>query len=163
MTLCEENCDLINYNYTTKKVLCSCKVKLEMTEIQDIKFNKNEFFKSFTDIKNMINFNVMKCYKAALNSKDLLKNSGFYLISLVILFFIITLIIFIFIAYNKLNMDIIKIIFALKATVVPQTVNDNKNILIVKSQRKTNKITNKKIDLKNEIEIKDINNINEKE
>ena len=60
-------------------------------------------------------------------------------------------------------MNIIKIIFALKATVEPQTVNDNKNILIIKSKRKTNKNINKKIDLKNKIEIKDVNNINEKE
>ena len=51
MSLCEENCELINYNYTSKKVLCSCEVKLEIPEIQNIKFNKDEFFKSFTDVK----------------------------------------------------------------------------------------------------------------
>ena len=53
MTLCEENCDLIDYNYTKKKAKCSCEVKLYMTPFNEIKFNKKDFFKSFIDIKNI--------------------------------------------------------------------------------------------------------------
>ena len=52
MTLCEENCELIDYNYTTKKVMCSCNVKYNITDNYNIKFNKNEFFKNFIDVKN---------------------------------------------------------------------------------------------------------------
>ena len=51
MTLCEENCDLINYDYTNEKVKCSCDIKININPNYDYKFNKNEFFKSFTDIK----------------------------------------------------------------------------------------------------------------
>ena len=58
MSLCQENCKLMNYNFTTKKSKCSCDIKLKMTEITKIKFNKNEFLKSFTDIKSTINLNI---------------------------------------------------------------------------------------------------------
>ena len=30
MTLCEENCDLINYDYTNEKVKCSCDIKINI-------------------------------------------------------------------------------------------------------------------------------------
>ena len=46
MSLCEENCDLINYNKSTEKVKCSCDIKLSIPSDYDIKFNKNDFFKN---------------------------------------------------------------------------------------------------------------------
>ena len=55
MTLCEENCDMINYNPNNEKVKCSCYIKTNISPNYDLKFNKNDFFQSFTDIKNMIN------------------------------------------------------------------------------------------------------------
>ena len=51
-TLCEENCDLIDYNYTNEKAKCSCDVKTNINSNYDYKFNKNEFFKNFINIKN---------------------------------------------------------------------------------------------------------------
>ena len=55
MSLCEENCELIDYNYTNEKVKCSCDVKLKIPVNYDIKFNKKDFFKNFVDIKNIAN------------------------------------------------------------------------------------------------------------
>ena len=40
MSLCEENCDLVEYNYTTEKAKCSCSVKINI--LDDIKFDKNK-------------------------------------------------------------------------------------------------------------------------
>ena len=60
MTLCEEDCKFIEYNYATEKVKCSCNIKLSITPNYDVKFNQKEFFKNFIDINNFINFNVMK-------------------------------------------------------------------------------------------------------
>ena len=34
MSLCEENCEFINYNYTNKKAICSCEVKLETPKVE---------------------------------------------------------------------------------------------------------------------------------
>ena len=135
MPLCEENCDLINYKYTSKKVLCSCDVKLEMPEIQDIKFNKEEFFKSFTDIKNIININVMKCYRTVFKIKDLMKNYGFYIISFIISLYFIQLIVFCSFSFYKLKINISKILFALKKTKASQAnINHNNDNMIVKTQ-----------------------------
>ena len=94
MSLCEEGCELVNYNYTTKKATCSCDVKLEISKSHDPKFDKKDFFKSFIDIKNMINFNVMKCFKSVMKIKDLMKNYGFFFISFIMILYIITLFIF---------------------------------------------------------------------
>ena len=63
MSLCQENCDLVDYNYDTTKAKCSCDIKISLPFIDDIKFNKKDLYKSFTDIKNMVNLNVMKCLK----------------------------------------------------------------------------------------------------
>ena len=61
MTLCEENCELIDYNITSNKVICSCPVKTEIKSISDIKFNTSLLLSNFKDIKNIANFEMFKC------------------------------------------------------------------------------------------------------
>ena len=124
MSLCEENCEFIGYNNTNKKAKCSCDVKLELPENYDIKFNKNDFFKSFIDIKNIFNINVMKCYEVILNLKDLTKNYGCIIISSIFLLYFITLHIFGLYSFNKLKNQIKKIYATLKSS-KPQKTNDN--------------------------------------
>jgi len=58
MTLCEEKCDLIDYNYNKGKLKCSCEIKTKISPNYDAKFNNQEFFKSFTDIKDIANLNI---------------------------------------------------------------------------------------------------------
>ena len=43
MTLCEEDCILIDYNYTTKKAECSCSVKTKIPLNIEIKFDKKNY------------------------------------------------------------------------------------------------------------------------
>ena len=83
MTLCEEKCDLIDYNYNIEKVKCSCEVKTKISPSNNVKFNKKEFYKSFTDIKNIANLNIIKCYKIVLNAKNIKNNSGFYIMAFI--------------------------------------------------------------------------------
>ena len=45
MSLCEENCDLIEYNITKQKAKCSCDIKLNILENFDIKLIKKIFSK----------------------------------------------------------------------------------------------------------------------
>ena len=71
MALCEEKCDLINYNYSNEKVKCSCQIKTSISPNYDFKFNKNKFFKCFIDIKNIANFNILKCYTISFNIKNI--------------------------------------------------------------------------------------------
>ena len=53
MALCEEKCDMIDYNYNIEKVKCSCEIKTKISLNYDAEFNKKEFYKSFIDIKNI--------------------------------------------------------------------------------------------------------------
>ena len=139
MTLCEEDCKFIEYNYATEKVKCSCNIKLSITPNYDVKFNKKEFFKNFIDINNFINFNVMKCHNTAF--KSLFKNYGFFILISIIILYFITLSIFITISKNKLKKDIYDIYAALKSNEI-QIKNDN-SLIKVKIKRKI-KIKRKK-------------------
>ena len=78
MTLCEDNCDLIEYNYTNKKAKCSCAIKISVPLLDDIKLDKNKLKNQFTDIDNTFNIKIMKCYKNVFNFNNLKKNFGFY-------------------------------------------------------------------------------------
>ena len=63
LTVYKENCDFIDHNYIIKKAICSCKVKLD-TNIKKvgIEINKDKLYKRFTNIKNIANIDVLKCY-----------------------------------------------------------------------------------------------------
>ena len=74
LTICEEKCNLIEYNFTIEKAKCSCDIKTSISSYGDIKFNKNDFFKNFIDIKNLLNIKMLKCYKKVLKFKELKKN-----------------------------------------------------------------------------------------
>ena len=115
LTICQENCKLIDYNYTKEKAKCSCDIKLNVPQNYDIKFDKKEFFKNFININNIANLNIMKCYKIVIKIKSLFNNNyGFYIISSVILIFLISLLIFLCKSYSKLNKDINNMISAIK-------------------------------------------------
>ena len=113
MSLCEENCDLIDYNYTKKKVKCSCDTKLNISE--EFKFDKKEYLKSFIGVRNIMNVNILTCYKTVLRLKSLIYNYGFIILFSIILLYFITLFIFCFISFKKLKRDISNIIYGLKS------------------------------------------------
>ena len=94
LTLCEENCEFIDYNYTNEKVKCSCEIKTYISPNYDFKFNKNEFIKNFIDIKNIANINIIKCYKIVLKIKNLLHNYGFYIMDSILFLYFLTIFIF---------------------------------------------------------------------
>ena len=160
MTLCEENCDLIDYNYTNEKAKCSCNVKTNINTNYDYKFNKNEFFKNFINIKNIANINIIKCYKTVLNIKSLIKNYGFYIMSSVIFLLIITILIFRFISYKKMKKDLYNMSILLnKASQIESQpeVDKNENSLKKinkKSKEKRKRKINNKINKDNITKIK---------
>ena len=140
MMLCEENCELINYNDLIKKVNCSCEIKVSLPTIEDIKFDKNVLYRRFKDIKNIANINILKCFKKVLPRNSIKKNYGFFIFIVIILFFIISLFIFYFENYYYIKKEIYDIIVAIK----------NKNLI-----NKSNK--NKIIKIRNEHSIKKVN------
>jgi len=89
MTLCEEDCDLADYDYDSEKVKCSCKIKIKLPLIDEIKFDKKKLYDSFIDIKNIANFNLMKCYKEVLTKDCIKKNYGLFVFEFINSFFYI--------------------------------------------------------------------------
>ena len=146
MTLCEENCKLIEYNYTSKRAKCSCDIKTNIPNIDKIKFDKDLLKKSFIDINNMINFKIMKCFKNVFIKNNLKNNIGFFINLGIVILFIISFFIFIFYSFPKLNLDIKQIIFAKRNT------HFNNNIISkIKKKKYKKENNNKKTRKKNKL------------
>ena len=96
----------------------------------DNKFNKDEFFNSFTDIKNILNLNIMKCFKEVLSFDGLKKNYGFFIMLTIFTFYIITLLLFPNFSFKKMKKEIKSIIWALKSHEL-NIISINKNKLIM--------------------------------
>ena len=159
MTLCEENCELINYNYENEKAICSCDIKLSISENYYL-INKKEFYKYFIAIKNNANFNLFKCSNVVFK----INNYGFLIISLILLLYFITLFIFWFKSFNKLKEIITKINSALKG--FNGNTDKEKNIIEKKSDKKRRiqnifrDDNNKKEEINSDYIISDIKNNN---
>ena len=119
-----------------EKVKCSCDIKLSITPNYDIKFNKNEFFKSFTDINNILNLSVMKCYKIVLKITSLKNNYGFFIIAFIFVFYFAILLLFIKKSFDNLKIEIIKIITVLKLNKIQIKENKIKEPIIIINQAK---------------------------
>ena len=102
-TICQDDCDFYEYNYSTKKANCSCNVKKISTSFSNITINTGKLFKNFKDIRNIANIKILVCYRTLLNKEGILYNIGSYIIITIIIFHIIC----IFIFYIKQN-DILK-------------------------------------------------------
>ena len=107
LTVCEEDCDFSEYDYSYGKAICSCKVKTNSTvKVMGIDINKDKLYESFTNIKNIANINVLKCYKLIFKLDAYKNNYANLVLLFIILLFFVCLFIFYFKGYN----DLIKII-----------------------------------------------------
>ena len=150
MTLCEENCKFIKYDYKREKAKCSCDIKLSIPFlIEDIRINKYELYKSFTDIKNILNIKLMKCYDIVLKISSLINNYGSFIIAFIIILYFIILIIFLAKYHFALKLEINKIVQKIKQS-SPSTPSPNvKNKIDSKKLIKKNKKVKKNESCKN--------------
>ena len=93
--LCQEGCEFIQYNETTKKSKCNCnaKNKLSTGNIKDIKFDKTLIVDDLL-LKTLTssNFRVLKCYKLIFSLKGQTNNIGSYLLGAIIFLLFILMI-----------------------------------------------------------------------
>ena len=94
LTLCEENCDLIDYDYNYKKAKCSCEIKIKLPFLDEIKFDKEKLKENFVDINNIANIKLLKCYKIVFNKDNIIINYGFYLLDFILLIFLLCFFLF---------------------------------------------------------------------
>ena len=109
--ICEDECDLISYNYETKKAVCSCSIKTEISLMNNIKKDKESLLSSFTNINNLANTKLMQCYNVIFQKKYILKNIGFYIYACLIILDLACLLYFILKDYKTLIKQIDKIKF----------------------------------------------------
>ena len=137
MSLCEKNCNFIEYNSTTKKVICECDVQNRSPLQLDDIINKERLLNNFVDIKTISNINLLKCYETLFSKNGLINNVGNYIILSIVLIYIVSLFIFIIKEFSWL-------------------IEKIKNLMKIKSLEKSNINTkdenNKEIEKKKENE-----------
>ena len=143
-TICQDNCDFEDYNYTTQKIKCSCNVKQSPPSFADMIVNKTKLFESFKDIKNIANINILHCYKVLFSKEGLLKNFGSYMLLLIILLHVIFILVFYLQQIGVLKAKIKTIFLAIKNIKLFKG-SQNKNSNEEDKSRKDNTTSNNQI------------------
>ena len=163
--MCQEGCQLINYNSSLKKANCDCKVQTEntTTKIENIKFNKKDLAQSFYKTLKNSNFLVLKCYKLVFSKKGQTNNIGSHIMSVITFIFISLLFIFIFKGWKKINTFIRNLLKQkLNYIELEKKIKSNNFILPDKYKTKDNNKNNKTNNNKNKSKEKPKKNNNSK-
>ena len=150
-TLCEEDCIYKGYDSLSKEVICSCEIKLNLPLISTIVIDKNKLYDSFSNIKNIANLNIMKCYHVLFNKSRIIKNIGFYFISIIIIFYFFCLIFFFVHDLKKIEKYIDYLVKAKKYKnffnnlkkynkALSFTNNSEENLTILRNKKKNKKL-----------------------
>ena len=135
LALCEEGCDLVDYDKILNKSECSCFVKTNSTfEIKikkiDIKQAKKEFFKT---INNFANIKVLTCYKLIFTLEAYKSNYANLVLIAIILLLIISIIIFYCKDFPSLKKIMNMIVFLkMNKKLVKKIINKKENKIIRK-------------------------------
>ena len=111
MSLCQEDCDLVDYNKEENIVKCSCELSFGVPFISQINIDKNKLYK-FMNINTVANFVVMKCYRLFFSIKGIKRNIGFYSFIPIFAMYFICIFIFYLYDYKNLKEKINEIVFA---------------------------------------------------
>ena len=146
LSLCETNCQLVGYDNINKYVFCDCEIKNEITISEDVFIDKEKLLSSFVDLKSKMNLGVMKCSRILFTKDGLIKNIGSYIILFSILFYIVSVVVFIMKEYNLLINQINNIIksnFNYFKYFGKKTCNDKNNLNNSKKYKMTESIYGK--------------------
>ena len=90
LTLCEEDCDFIDYDKISGKAICSCKFKTNSTfKIRGLEIDVEKLYDKFTDFNNIANVKVLKCYKLIFKLEAYKNNyANLSLIAVILLYFV---------------------------------------------------------------------------
>ena len=127
--ICQEGCDFSKYDFEAFIAKCSCDVKKSSSSFSDMKINKAKIvLENFRNIKNFANFNFLVCYKKLFNKEGIINNIGSYILIYIIIFKIITMLIFFMNQFSSIKIKIKDIMFGI-----------NENQIISKKRKRTNK------------------------
>ena len=111
MNLCEEDCELTNfdnkiYNTTYNRVKCICNTKINLPKLSKVKIDKAKLLNNFKDIKNMINISLLKCIKLLFDLNNIHKNYANYMMIILFTLSIFSIFIFAFKDYSHIKIII---------------------------------------------------------
>ena len=92
-----------------------------------MKINKNKLLDNFKNLKNIANFNLLKCVHILFSEEGLSKNVGFFILNFFILFHIITLFILCLSHFDFLKNNIKDIIFWITKGKKEKEIKNNNN------------------------------------
>ena len=141
LSICEENCNFIDYDNINKKAVCSCPIKLNLPLIFEISIDKKKLFANFKNINNIANIKLLKCFYLLLNMNNIIKNSANYILVTLFILSIIGLFIFRCKDYININNIINEIIKQKKSSIN----NNNKTTLNVINNKKKNSIITRRL------------------
>ena len=99
MSLCEEDCELMDYDNNIKKAICSCFTKIKLPLISEIKVDTDRMISNFKDIKNIANIEMLNCLHLLFDVNNIFNNLANYII--LILFITSVIAILVFICYDN--------------------------------------------------------------
>ena len=148
-TVCQENCDFIDYDYDKQKAKCSCRVKESSNSSAFMNINTSEIFNNFKDIKNIANVVILRCYHILFSKNGIKGNFGCYMIIPIIIMHFIFIIIFYKEQSNYFKKNIKKIMYGIKNWYLVKKEEEkkerlNKDQLRKEKQAKTNKSKKRK-------------------
>jgi len=172
LPVCEENCELVDFDLENNKSLCSCDIKAEVS-IYNKEVDTEALYNKFDGEPNT-NIEIIKCYYLLFDVENLKANIGNYIISSIGVMYFICLIIFIFIEYKLIMAKILALAEYVKENISSQKRDLSKDIVIInpsiiklKNKKVKNKKnafihsnpTKKKKKIQNKIPILDLNNL----
>ena len=110
LSICENNCSLTGYDSNTKKALCECESKTQISSISEINEDENIFFKDFNGDNTTSNLVSMKCVNILFSKDGLIANLGNYILIFTIILFLICAIIFYKCGYHIIQNNIKEIL-----------------------------------------------------
>ena len=131
IAVCQDDCDFIDYNYSTEKAICSCKIKESSSSFADININKQKLLDNLKNIKNIANFNLLICINVLFSKLGISKNIGFFIFISIILLHIIILFVFYLNQSKRLKNKIKDIILAIKNLKLIKDKDDKKRKEII--------------------------------
>ena len=119
LSLCENNCEYVDYDKDTKKSSCQCIIKNKIELISEIINNPNKLSNNFSsgesDSSNA-NLATIKCTKQLFSKDGLIKNISSYILLFFIFFFLLSIILFIKCGYPLLEQEMKEIIQIISKT-----------------------------------------------
>ena len=113
LSLCEKKCKYLGYSISSKQSSCSCEIKNEMEKISELMNKPDKLSNEFSSKKNsdsLKNIMSIKCTSVLFSKEGLIRNISSYSLSVIYLYYLCSIIIFIKCGFKILIMKIENII-----------------------------------------------------